>query len=139
MAGGIDLETRLNCPYCKGKGTNAHYMHSCRESTVVAARRKHRALLAAAIHTCKLKNSTALALTAMYDLDDLGRHIDPGAGEKKVCEDLVDHLIGRNPKVGPARGAFIALLEMGPSERTQGWFPVPGFFVDEGSKTQDGS
>ena len=27
------------------------------------------------------------------------------------------------PEAAPARGALIALLEMGPPERTQGWFP----------------
>ena len=53
-------------------------MHFCREPTVVAASGKHRGLLAEAIHKCDLKKSTAMALTAMYDLDDLGRHIDPG-------------------------------------------------------------
>ena len=59
----------------------------------------------------------------MYDLDDLGRHIDLGVKEDGVCEDLVDHLIGASPRVEPVRGALIALLKMGPFERTQGWFP----------------
>ena len=110
---------RLNCPYCKGKDTNAHYLHFHREPTVVAARRKHRSLLAAAIHTCKLKKSTANALTAIYDLDDLGRHIDPGVKENGACQGLIEHLIGTNPRIEPARGALFALLQMGPSERTQ--------------------
>ena len=83
---------RLNCPYCKEKDTNAHYMHFYREPTVVATRRKHHGLLAAAIHKCEFKKSTAKALMAMYDLDDLGRHIDPGRKEDNVCADLVDHL-----------------------------------------------
>ena len=86
-------------------------------------RKKHRGLLAAAIHKCEQKKSTANALTVMYDLNDLGRHIDPGAKEDGVCANLVDHLIGNNPRVEPARGALIAFLEMGPSERTHGWFP----------------
>ena len=90
---------------------------------VVDARKKHRGLLAAAIHKCKLKKSTATALTAMYDMYDLGRHIDPGAKGDGVCADLVDHLIGTNPRVEPTREALIALLKMGPSERTQRWFP----------------
>ena len=34
-----DLALRLNCPSCKEKYTNAHYMHFCREPTVVAARK----------------------------------------------------------------------------------------------------
>ena len=59
----------------------------------------------------------------MCDLGDLGRHIDPGMKEDGVCVDLVDHLTGNNPRVEPARGAPIALLEMRPSERTQGWSP----------------
>ena len=61
-----DLAQRLNCPYCKEKYTNAHYMHFCREPTVVAARRKHRGLLAAATHKCELKKFTARALTANH-------------------------------------------------------------------------
>ena len=32
-------------------------------------------------------------------------------------------LDSRIPVVEPARGALIALLKMGPPERTQGWFP----------------
>ena len=87
-------------------------MHFCREPTVVAARRKHRSLLAATIHKYKRMKSTANALTAMYDLEDLGRHIDPGAKEDGVCEGLIDHLIGANPRVEPARGALLALLKM---------------------------
>ena len=50
------------------------------------------------------KKSTANALTAMYDLDDLGRHIDPGTKEDGVCADLADHLIWNNPRVEPVRG-----------------------------------
>ena len=33
-----DLATRLNCPYCKGWDTNAHYLHFCTDPTVAAAR-----------------------------------------------------------------------------------------------------
>ena len=53
-------------------------MHICREPTVGAAREKHRGLLAEAIHKCDLKKSIARALAAICDLDDRGRHIDPG-------------------------------------------------------------
>ena len=97
---------RLNCPYCKEKDTDAHYLHFDRELTVVAARRKHLSLLDAAIHTYKLKKSTANALTATYDLDDLGKHIDPGAGENGICEDLIEHLIGTNPGIELTLGAL---------------------------------
>ena len=72
-------ETELS--YCKEKGTNAHYLRFCREPIVVTARGKHHSLHAAAIHTCKLKKSTANALTVVYDLNNLGRHIDPGSKE----------------------------------------------------------
>ena len=42
----------------------------------------------------------------------------------KVCAGLVDNTINMEvPGAAPARGALIALLEMGPSEWTQGWFP----------------
>ena len=34
-----DLAVRLNCPYYKEKDTDAHYLHFCREPTVVAARK----------------------------------------------------------------------------------------------------
>ena len=34
-----DLALRLNCPHCKKKDTDAHYMHSHREPTLVAARK----------------------------------------------------------------------------------------------------
>ena len=85
----------------------------------MAARRKHLSLLAAAIHTCKRKKPTANALAAMYDLDDLGRHIDPGADENGTCEDLIEHLIGTDPGIEPARGALLALLQMEPSEWTK--------------------
>ena len=79
---------RLNCPYCNEKDTNAHYPRFCRDSTVVDAGRKHLSLIAAAIHTYELKKSTANSLAAMYDLDALGRHIDPGADKNGVCEGL---------------------------------------------------
>ena len=49
--GTTDLAVRLNCPYCKEKDTHAHYLHFYRGPTVVAARRKHLSLLAAAILT----------------------------------------------------------------------------------------
>ena len=101
--GATDLALRLNYPYCKEKDTNAHYLHLCGEPTVVAARRKHLSLLAAAIHTYKLKKSTANALAAMCDLDDLGRHIDPGAHENGICEGLIEHLIGTNLRIEPVR------------------------------------
>ena len=117
-----DLAVRLNCSYCKEKDTNAHHLHFCREPIVLAARRKHLSLLAAAIHTCELKKSTAKALTAMYDSDDLGRHIDPGADENGICEGLIEHLIeadpGKSNLPGGGRG-LLALLQMGPSERNQ--------------------
>ena len=58
----------------------------------------------------------------MYTMDNEGRHIDPVS--RGVCAGLVDNMIASEVRaVAPARGAFIALLEMGPSERTQGWFP----------------
>ena len=42
----------------------------------------------------------------------------------EVRAGLVDNMINMEvPAVAPARGALIALLEMEPSERTQGWFP----------------
>ena len=114
---------RLNCPYCKEMDTHAHYLHLYREPTVVAARQKHLRLLAAAIHTYKLKISTANTLTAIYDLGAMGRHINPGADENGVREGLIEHLVGTNPGIEPGRGALLALLQMGPSKRTQGWFP----------------
>ena len=121
--GATDLAVRLNCPCRKEKDTNAHYLRFDREPTVAAARRKHLSLFAAATHTSKLKKSTANTLAAMYDLDDLGRHINPGADDNGICEDLIKHLIGTNPGIEPTRGALFALLQMGSSERTQGRFP----------------
>ena len=48
----------------------------------------------------------------------------PERRAEKVCAGLVDNMINTEvPAVAPARGALIALLEMGPSERTEGWFP----------------
>ena len=76
----------------------------------MAARRKHLRLLAAAIHTCELKKSTANALTATYDLGALGRHIDPEADEERICEGLIEHLIETNPGIEPARIALLVLL-----------------------------
>ena len=51
----IDLAERLNCPHCKVAGTNDHYIYCGEEPTVVAARRKHLALLSAATHKSELK------------------------------------------------------------------------------------
>ena len=111
---------RLNCPCCKEKDTNTtHYLHFCREPTVMVARRKHLSLLAAAIHTCEMTKSTANALATMYDLDALGRHIEPGVDEDIMCEGLIGHWIGTNPGIEPVRGTLLALLQMGPSERNQ--------------------
>ena len=45
-----DLAVRLNCPYCHEPDTNDHYRHFCIEPTVVAARKKHKELLIAAIY-----------------------------------------------------------------------------------------
>ena len=60
----------------------------------------------------------------MYTLDNEGRHIGPRAEGGEVCAELVDNLVNSEvPAVAPARGALIAILEMGPSERTQGWSP----------------
>ena len=52
------------------------------EHTVVAAKKKHKELLTAAIYACELKTTTAKALAAMYMLGAQGRHIDPGATEE---------------------------------------------------------
>ena len=57
----------------------------------------------------------------MYSLGTQGRHIDPGADETGACGALMDNLIAGIPAVEPARGALLALLQMGPSERTQRW------------------
>ena len=118
-----DLATRLDCPHCHKPDTNDHYMHFCVAPTVVAARRKHRKLLTEAIFACKIKRSTAKALTAMYSLDAQGRHIDPGSTDDDACANLVDGVICRVKEAAPARAALIDLAKMGPSERTQGWFP----------------
>ena len=119
--------------------TNDHYRHHCIEPTVVAARRQHHTLLAEAIHNSKLKRSIARALTAIYTLDNEGRHIDPGAAGGEVCADLVDNLINTKvPAAAPARGALTALLEMGASERMQGWFPKQfnyGMYLLQGRAT----
>ena len=104
--------------------TNDHYMPFCVEPTVVAARRKHIALLSAAIRKCGLKSTTAGAPTAMYTLDNEGRHIDPGVEGGEVCARLVVNMINSEvPTVGPARGTLVPFLEMSTSERTQGWLP----------------
>ena len=108
--GATGLVVRLNCPYYKEKDTNAHYLQFCRGHTVAAAREKHLRLLAAAIHTCKLKKSTADALTAMYQLVTLGGYTDPGADENGACNALIENLIGRIPEVKPARGTLLTLL-----------------------------
>ena len=84
--------------------TNDHYMHYCVKPIVVAARRKHLALLVAAIHKSGFKSSTARALTSMYILDNEERHIDPGAKGREVCADLVVNMIASEvPAVVPAR------------------------------------
>ena len=60
----------------------------------------------------------------MYTLDNEGRHIDPGTKSREVCADVADNMIASEvPAVVLARGALIALLEMDPPERTQGWVP----------------
>ena len=118
-----DLAARLNCPHCHKPDTNDHYMHFCTAPTVVAARQQHHKLLTQAIFACKLKKTTAQALTAMYSLDAHGRHIDPGSTDDGACAALVDEVLSRVPKAVPARAALVALMKMGPSERTQGWFP----------------
>ena len=84
-----DLAIRLNGPYCHKPDTNDHYRHFCVEPTVVAVRQKHKELLTVAIYSCELKTTTAKALTAMYMLDNQGRHIGPGAIEDDACENLV--------------------------------------------------
>ena len=119
------LVKRLNYPHCKVADTNDHYRHNCVEPTVVAARRKHLALLSAAIHKCGLKSATARALIAMYTMNDEGGgHIDPRAGGWEVCARRVDNLVSSEvPEVKPARGTMIVLLEVNTSERTQGWLP----------------
>ena len=88
-----DLAERLNCPYCKVGDTNDHYRHYYMEPVVVVARKKHLALLAAAIHTFKFKSTTARALASMYTLDDDEMHIDPGAAGEEICAGLVGNLI----------------------------------------------
>ena len=114
-----NLAERLNYPHCNVADTNDHYRHYCVEPTVVATRRRHHTRLAAGIHKSELKRSTARTLTDMYTLDNEGGYIDPGAGDGEVCAGLVDNLINTEvPAAAPARGALIALLEMGPSERT---------------------
>ena len=117
------MEPSPNCPYCQKPDTNDHYRHFRAEPTVVAAQRKYKELLIAAIYSCELKTTTAKALTAMYMLDNQGRHVDPGATEDDACENLVDGLIHDIGGIQPVKAALIALLSMGPSERTQGWFP----------------
>ena len=118
-----DLAVRLNCPYYQNPDTYDHYRHFCVEPTVVAAKKKHKELLTAAIYACELKTTTAKALTAMYMLDTQGRHMDPGATEDGACENLVDGLIHDMGGIQPAKAALVALLSMGPSERTHGWLP----------------
>ena len=58
----------------------------------------------------------------MYSLDTQGRHADPGATEGGACENLIDGLIIKIKEVKSAKAALLALIQMGPSERTQGWF-----------------
>ena len=60
----------------------------------------------------------------MYSLDTKGRHMDPGTTEEEdECENLIDGLIIKIKEVKPAKAAPLALLKIGPTERTQGWFP----------------
>ena len=59
----------------------------------------------------------------MYTLGAQGRHIDPGATEDDACENMVDGLIHNIGGIQPAKADPIALVSMGPPERTQGWFP----------------
>ena len=119
-----DLTARLNCPHCYKPVTHDHYRHFCSEPTVVETRRGHRRLLMAAIHTCKLKSTTAEALTAIYFLDAEGRHVDPGATDGDACGNLIDGLISRMPKGKPAKATLLALIRMGPPVGTdQGMVP----------------
>ena len=76
--------------------TNDHYGHFGIEPSAVKARRGHLELLVAAINTCKLKSTTARALTAIYTLDAEERHVGLGAKEGCACEDLVDGEIKQN-------------------------------------------
>ena len=119
-----DLAARLNCPHCQKPDTNDHCRHFCVEPTVVAARKKHKELLTAAIYACELKKTTARALTAMYMIDAQGGHIDPGVTEGDASENLVGGLINDIGGIQPAKAVLTALLSMGPPERTQGWFPI---------------
>ena len=59
----------------------------------------------------------------MCTLDNEGRHADPGAIYADACIGLMDSVINRIPAVAPARKALIALIQMRPSERTQGLVP----------------
>ena len=45
----------------------------------------------------------------------------PHADEGAACNALMENLIARILDVETARGALRALLQMGPTERTQGW------------------
>ena len=45
-----DLTGRLNCPHCQKPDINDHYRHFCIEPTLMAARKKHKELLIAAIY-----------------------------------------------------------------------------------------
>ena len=62
-------------------------------------------------------------LTAMYSLDTQGRHVGPGAVGGGAYENLVSGLINQIKEVRLAKAALLALIKMGPSERTDGWFP----------------
>ena len=118
----MDLAARLNSPHYQKPNTNDHYMHFRLYPTVAAARRVQHTLLMTAIHTCELKRNTVDARTSMYMLDAQGIHIDPGDTEGDVCENQVDGLTTKTKKIKLARAALIALLKVGPSVRTQGWF-----------------
>ena len=115
-----DLEPGLHCPHCKEPDTSDHYRHFYRDPPVAVARRTHLDLLVVAIYTCKLKLTTARALTTMCTLDNDGRHVDPGARGACARKELVDYVIFQTPDVAPVLKALIALIQMGSSHRTQG-------------------
>ena len=90
-------------------GTNAHYMHFCREPTVVAAREKHLRLLSVAIHRYQQNHRTAIC-----PLDTQGWHIDSGADEEGACvallqwiSDVKPELDGRNIRCKTGAGGGV--------------------------------
>ena len=58
----------------------------------------------------------------MCTLDAEGRHTDTGAKGGGDFDNLVGGVIIQIPAVAPAREALVALVRVGLSERTQGWF-----------------